>query len=201
MERRGLSKTTKKILTEVFNVNQEWLVSGKEFYNSKFTEQELRNEKYFKTVPHFFTELSECNTMCSYNMMLNAFGACMYFLKYCLIDVQVLSRAKFSTFNPIKSKNVSQKYMIVDNSTVEGLSLFGEKSTLQHKIDHCITPFGKRLLKSWLCKPFMNVDQIEKFHVAAKELLQFSDNHSNTYFHWIDKIFKKFVDFDRMKQR
>lgn len=34
--------------------------------------------------------------------------------------------------------------------------------TLYNYLDHCITPFGKRLLRNWICHPLQNIEEINK---------------------------------------
>ncbi len=61
--------------------------------------------------------------------------------------------------------------MTLDNLDI--LNLTGPQiGTLLQQIDHTHTPFGKRLLRSWMCAPLVQVCDIVARQEAVKELVQ-----------------------------
>ncbi|KAJ1953581.1 DNA mismatch repair protein msh6 [Dispira parvispora] len=60
--------------------------------------------------------------------------------------------------------------LLMDGQTMANLELFqttdenqgGEAGTLFQLINRCVTPFGKRLLRRWLCHPLRDPDQINQ---------------------------------------
>ena len=48
----------------------------------------------------------------------------------------------------------------------------GQAGTLLKQLDHTVTPFGKRLLRRWLCAPLVQVPDIVARQDAVQELMQ-----------------------------
>ena len=46
-----------------------------------------------------------------------------------------------------------------------------QSGTLLEKVDTTVTPFGKRLLRQWMCAPLANVPAIEARQDAIEQLL------------------------------
>lgn len=70
-------------------------------------------------------------------------------------------------------------FMQIDQMTQKNLELFastsaGEPYTLLHLLDHTKTPMGGRLLKQWLARPLISLEEIQKRQVAANELKESS---------------------------
>lgn len=42
-----------------------------------------------------------------------------------------------------------------------------------HYVDHCKTPFGKRMLRRWLLSPLMNIRKINDRLDAVEDLIQY----------------------------
>lgn len=72
----------------------------------------------------------------------------MWYLKDCLLDMQVLAMKKFEIYHPIdtvtNSKQITRDYMVLDAVTMENLRLVEGQGSLQNVLDHCLTAFGKR---------------------------------------------------------
>ena len=45
--------------------------------------------------------------------------------------------------------------------SIENMFERGVAGTLLNVMDHCVTPFGKRLFKRWIAKPLRRVEDIE----------------------------------------
>ncbi len=68
-----------------------------------------------------------------------------------------------------------EKHMILDSTTLKNLEVFrnflGEKKyTLYHTINRCVTPMGSRLLRRWMERPFLDVEEINKRLDGVEEL-------------------------------
>lgn len=90
-------------------------------------------------------------------------GALHYFLKTCLLDIQIFSLGKFVMYvPPVEANEKNGKFMLMDGNTMHNLHLLGGSGTLQHNLDHCCTPIGKRLLKHWICHPLYDINEIKE---------------------------------------
>lgn len=59
----------------------------------------------------------------------------------------------------------TRQRMVLDGVTLANLEILqnvsgGTEGTLLERLDTCSTPFGKRLLKQWLCSPLCNPTSI-----------------------------------------
>lgn len=77
--------------------------------------------------------------------------------------------------NKLKYYSGSQ-YMLVDLTTQRNLELLegvtGRSSTLLHVLDRTQTSMGKRLLKTWISRPLLNIDKINRKLDAVEELVK-----------------------------
>jgi DNA mismatch repair protein MSH6 len=112
---------------------------------------------------------------------LKALGGCLWYLKYNLLDLQVLSVANFTLHTPPdekdssireKNKSPSQKFMILDAITLQNLNVNLRENSLFTKIDFCCTAWGKRLLMDILCNPSAEIEEIKQRQQAVKELYE-----------------------------
>lgn len=55
---------------------------------------------------------------------------------------------------------------------VEGLTKTIKKGSLFHWLDNTKTPFGRRLLKKWICAPLTDIDKINERLDAVEDLLK-----------------------------
>lgn len=149
-----------------------------------------------------------------YELTMNALGACWWFLKDSLLDIQVLSMCNFVTYEPLNEGGAEQnsEYMILDAITMENLNVLGKDGTIQKTLDFCCTAFGKRyvnnifhitinsfdypifdrLLHEWVCRPSCNLNKLKGRQNSVQEL------YSNQ--EWLEsarQILKKLPDLDR----
>lgn len=96
----------------------------------------------------------------------------MWYLKDCELDIKVISQKKFEFYTPITGKSEKQQdYMVLDSVTIENLKLLGGAGSLMKTLDFCSTASGRRLLQSWICRPYCDADKIKDRQDAVKELL------------------------------
>ena len=105
--------------------------------------------------------------------------------------------------NQKKSDDVidDSKIMILDAITLKNLDILPDPTnpaipSLLQYIDHTVTPFGKRMLKDWLCQPLLDIAAINQRLDAVEELVAKP--------HIVQKItsaFKGIADIDRLLSR
>ncbi|KAJ0987201.1 hypothetical protein J5N97_005557 [Dioscorea zingiberensis] len=98
---------------------------------------------------------------------LSALGGCLFYLRQAFLDEALLKCANFESLPCTGFSNAFEKpFMVLDTAALENLEILencrngGPSGTLFAQLDHCTTAFGKRLLKSWLARPFYNARSI-----------------------------------------
>lgn len=143
-----------------------------------------------------------------YELALSALGGCMFYLKKCLVDKELFSMANFEEYIPVdvkmeESENVMNfltcQRMVLDGVTLANLEILqntstgGMEGTLLERLDTCCTPFGKRLLKQWLCAPLCNPVSIKDRLDAIEDLMSASAQVTE-----VTEILKKLPDLERL---
>ncbi|XP_054027115.1 DNA mismatch repair protein Msh6 isoform X2 [Dryobates pubescens] len=202
---------------------QEGLISGSQFWNASKTLKVLLEEGYFKeketsengcSLPSVIKSLtSESDSLGltpgeNSELALSALGACVFYLQKCLIDQELLSLANFEEYVPVDvnaAKATSSCFaktdqrMVLDGVTLMNLEVLQNgtngttEGTLLERIDSCCTPFGKRLLKQWLCAPLCNPKSINDRLDAVEDLLSVPDKMSE-----VGEHLKKLPDLERL---
>ena len=117
----------------------------------------------------------------AFSQVLSALYLSSAYLHRCCVARLLMSQHKFYLIDnidrerdqlvPFISKQLedvpTQSNMILDAITLRNLDILPDPSnpsmnSLFQYIDHTVTPFGKRLLKEWLCKPLYQIDAINK---------------------------------------
>ncbi|XP_066034197.1 DNA mismatch repair protein Msh6 [Chamaea fasciata] len=225
-EKGNLSVDTQKILKgSLVSCIQEGLTSGSQFWNASKTLKVLLEEGYFKekqnsengcSLPSVIKSLTSENDSLGLTpgenseLALSALGGCVYYLKKCLIDQELLSQANFEEYVPVdiataKAMSSSSLFaktgqrMVLDGVTLMNLEVLQNgtngttEGTLLERIDSCCTPFGKRLLKQWLCAPLCNPKSINDRLDAVEDLLAVPDKMSE-----VSEHLKKLPDLERL---
>ncbi|XP_021247442.1 DNA mismatch repair protein Msh6 isoform X1 [Numida meleagris] len=143
-------------------------------------------------------------------LALSALGGIVFYLKKCLIDQELLSLANFEEYVPVDADSAktvrpsnffarTDRRMVLDGVTLMNLEVLQNgtngttEGTLLERIDSCCTPFGKRLLKQWLCAPLCNPASINDRLDAVEDLLAVP--HKLTE---ISEHLKKLPDLERL---
>ncbi|NWZ67614.1 MSH6 protein, partial [Acrocephalus arundinaceus] len=225
-EKGNLSVDTQKVLKgSLVSCTQEGLTSGSQFWNASKTLKVLLEEGYFKekqnsengcSLPSVIKSLtSESDSLGltpgeNSELALSAIGGCVFYLKKCLIDQELLSQANFEEYVPVdiattKTTSSSSLFartgqrMVLDGVTLMNLEVLQNgtngttEGTLLERIDSCCTPFGKRLLKQWLCAPLCNPKSINDRLDAVEDLLAVPDKMSE-----VREYLKKLPDLERL---
>ncbi|XP_004403448.1 PREDICTED: DNA mismatch repair protein Msh6 isoform X2 [Odobenus rosmarus divergens] len=225
-EKGNLSTETKMILKGSLSSSlQEGLIPGSQFWDAAKTLRTLLEEGYFKEklnedsgvmLPQVLKGMtSESDSLGltpgeKSELALSALGGCVFYLKKCLIDQELLSMANFEEYIPLDSDMVSatrpgavfakaNQRMVLDAVTLSNLEIFmngtngSTEGTLLEKIDTCHTPFGKRLLKQWLCAPLCSPYAINDRLDAIEDLMVVPDKISD-----VVDLLKKLPDLERL---
>ncbi|KAH7862176.1 hypothetical protein Vadar_001089 [Vaccinium darrowii] len=123
------------------------------------------SEDGISSLPSALSELVDAG--CDGSYALSALGGALFYLKQTFLDETLLRFAKFELLPCSGFSDVGQKpYMVLDAAALENLEIFensrnGDPSgTLYAQLNHCVTAFGKRLLKTWLARPLYHLDSI-----------------------------------------
>ena len=146
--------------TTIFN----YLKSGKEFWAADITRRELDACTYFTSKDHDNADawpiaLRDAREK---DLLMSALGALVQYLRVLKIERDLLTLGNFSWYDPIKKATT----LVLDGQTLINLEVFansfdgGPHGTLFMLLNRCITPFGKRLFKQWVCHPLLQATTI-----------------------------------------
>lgn len=173
-------------------VPREVLRPGRELWDAAETLRQLREGAYFEAtgypealLVHFIdpedpTNLTPRPDGC---LALKALGACVWYLRECLIEEEVLTMRSFERYVP--PQGLARANMVLDGVCLQNLEVLrnasgGTQGTLLATMDCCCTPFGRRLFQQWLCAPPCRVPLIEERQRAVADLLAFPDEARQT---------------------
>lgn len=108
---------------------------------------------------------------------LSALGGSIFYLRQAFLDETLLRYATYEVLPCSGGSDILRKpYMVLDAAALENLEIFensrngGSAGTLYAQLNHCITAFGKRLLKTWLARPLYQIDLIKERQDAVAAL-------------------------------
>ncbi|XP_067380004.1 DNA mismatch repair protein Msh6 isoform X1 [Channa argus] len=226
-EKGNPSLETRKILKSLSSALQEGLNAGTQFWDAQKTLKTLSEQDYFKEtagkdqgtgdtfLPALLKKMtSESDSLCltpkeGYELALSALGGCIFYLKKCLVDQELLSMANFDEYVPVDVEMEkaagpasffaqTRQRMVLDGVTLANLEIFqngsgGTEGTLLERLDTCSTPFGKRLLKQWLCAPLCNPSSIRDRQDAIEDLMGAQAQATE-----VSDLLKKLPDLERL---
>ncbi len=173
-------------------------------------------------VPEGFEEIEELKKHVGvvHEIPVYPYQECLEILKECVQDFESLDleeecvRACGSALKYVKDslliktlkirlqKYVSRDYMILDSTTLKNLEVFrnlidgSRRGTLIEVLDKTVTAMGSRLLKRWLQRPLINVDEIERRLEAVEELFEKSFLRKS-----LRDVLKEVYDLERIVSR
>lgn len=169
LEKAHISAKALRILRNNTSPTTIWnyLKSNTEFWGSDQTRRELDCSRYF--APDGGEEEEEqwpkvLQDARDKDLLMAAFGALIHYLRALKIEKTLLSQQNFHWFHPIHRNGT----LILDGQTLINLEVFantvngGSEGTLFSLLNRCVTPFGKRLFRQWLCHPLCNVAKINE---------------------------------------
>lgn len=166
LEKSCTSVATMRILKNGTGPTTLWnhLKPGKEFWSADIARRELNASKYFmadeensfEAWPKALLEAKDND------LLMSSFGALVQYLKTLKIEHDLLTLGNFSWYDPIRKASS----LVLDGKTLINLEVFansfdgGVDGTLFMLLNRCITPFGKRMFKQWVCHPLMDAIKI-----------------------------------------
>ncbi|XP_016389622.1 DNA mismatch repair protein Msh6 isoform X2 [Sinocyclocheilus rhinocerous] len=180
-----------------------------------FNESKTDDEKASVLPSTLKAMASECDALSltpktGYELALSALGGCMFYLKKCLVDKELFSMGNFEEYVPVDVEMEqaggascffaqTRQRMVLDGVTLANLEILqnsstgGPEGTLLERLDMCCTPFGKRLLKQWLCAPLCNPSSIGDRLDAMEDLMGAPSQAAE-----VTDLLKKLPDLERL---
>ena len=166
LEKSNISVKALRILKNNTGPTTIWnyLKPGKEFWSADTTRREFDASAYFATDGREDNEgwpqvLREARDK---DLVMSALGALTQYLRVLQIERDLLTLGNFAWYDPIRKASS----LVLDGQTLINLEIFansfdgGTEGTLFTLLNRCITPFGKRMFKQWVCHPLMDADKI-----------------------------------------
>ncbi|KAI0102664.1 DNA mismatch repair protein msh6 [Nemania sp. FL0031] len=180
LEKSRISTKALRILKNNTSPTTIWnyFKPGTEFWEAELTRRELGCNGYFasgeggaegeeeEVWPATLAEAKDKD------LLMSALGALVQYLRVLKIERNLLSQRHFTWYNPIHKNGT----LVLDGQTLINLEVFansvngGVEGTLFSLLNRCITPFGKRLFRQWVCHPLCNIQKINE-RLDAVEML------------------------------
>lgn len=168
LEKSCISTKAMRILKNNTNPTTIWnyLKSGKEFWPADVTRRELDCSGYFikdesegkEVWPEVLEEAREKE------LLMCAFGALTEYLRTLKLERDLLTQGNFTWYNPIQKGTT----LVLDGQTLINLEVFAntfdgsQGGTLFTLLNRCVTPFGKRMFRQWVCHPLADAKRINE---------------------------------------
>ncbi|KAE8355631.1 muts domain V-domain-containing protein [Aspergillus coremiiformis] len=166
LEKSTISQKALRLLKNNTGPTTIWnyLKPGKEFWEADIAVKELDASEYFvsrddenlKAWPEALREARDKE------LVMSAFGALVQYLRLLKLDRDLITIGNFSSYDPIKKASS----LVLDGQTLINMEIFansfdgGSDGTLFQLLNRCITPFGKRMFKQWVCHPLIDAKKI-----------------------------------------
>lgn len=159
LEKGAISAKTLRILKNNTGLTTIWnyLKPGKEFWEGHITLKEIEASGYF---PDAWPEVLEQSK--DMDLLMSALGALVQYLRTLKIERDLVTLGNFTWYDPIRKASS----LVLDGQTLINLEIFANsydgssEGTLFQLLNRCITPFGKRMFKQWVCHPLMDTKKI-----------------------------------------
>lgn len=202
LEKSCVSVGVSRILKNSTGPTTLWnyLKPGKEFWSADATCRELDASKYFvsETKENLEAWPKALREVKDKELLMSSFGALIQYLRTLKIEHDLLTLGNFSWYDPIKMASS----LVLDGKTLINLEVFansfdgGADGTLFMLLNRCITPFGKRMFKQWVCHPLMDPIKINDRLDAVESL-----NADTTVRDRFTSQLTKLPDLERMISR
>ena len=176
LEKSCLSVKALRILKNSTGPTTIWnyLKPGKEFWEADITRREIDASDYFispdqENIEAWPQALREARDK---DAVMSAFGALVYYLRILKVERDLLTIGNFTWYDPIRKASS----LVLDGQTLINMEIFansfdgGVEGTLFLLLNRCITPFGKRMFKQWVCHPLVDAVKINARLDAVESL-------------------------------
>ncbi|KAF1841561.1 DNA mismatch repair protein Msh6 [Cucurbitaria berberidis CBS 394.84] len=172
----------------------------KEFWPADITIREVEVNNYFKSPTEDNIEawppvLREAREQ---ELVMSAFGALLQYLRTLKIERDLVTLGNFQWYDPIRKATS----LVLDGQSLINLEIFANtfdgsaEGTLFAMLNRCITPFGKRLLRQWVCHPLADAKKINARLDAVDAL-----NADSTIMDNFSASLSKLPDLERLISR
>lgn len=167
LEKSRLSTKALRILKNNTNPTTIWnhLKPGSEFWAADITRRELDCNNYFASEDGGDEVWPEkLQDVRDNNVLMSAMGALVQYLRTLKLERNLLSQGNFTAYSPIQ-KGTS---LVLDGQTLINLEIFAntfdgsQDGTLFTLLNRCVTPFGKRMFRQWVCHPLADANRINE---------------------------------------
>ncbi|KAK3385156.1 muts domain V-domain-containing protein [Podospora didyma] len=167
LEKKCLSTKALRILKNNTGPTTIWnyLKPDTEFWDAERARRELDSNGYFVSGQNkddvWPTKLEKARDK---DLLMSALGALTQYLRVLKLERNLLSQSNFEWYSPIHRNGT----LILDGQTLINLEIFsntangGSEGSLFNLLNRCITPFGKRLFRQWVCHPLCNIQKINE---------------------------------------
>lgn len=113
-------------------------------------------------------------------LVMSALGGCVAYLNQAQLDQAQVSMRNFALYDVHSAMADESKvdFLILDGKALSNLELLENEVTrtsegsLLELLDHCSSPFGRRLLRRWLCRPLRRAAGIRSRLEAVSWLIE-----------------------------
>jgi len=168
LEKSCISTKALRILKNNTNPTTIWnyLKPGKEFWDADITRRELDCSGYFVSGDSDGEEAwpEKLREGRNKDLIMSAFGALVQYLRTLKLERDLLTQGNFSWYSPIQKGTT----LVLDGQTLINLEVFantfdgGSDGTLFTMLNRCVTPFGKRMFRQWVCHPLADAKRINE---------------------------------------
>ncbi|KAK8237760.1 muts domain V-domain-containing protein [Phyllosticta capitalensis] len=203
LEKSCISAKALRILKNNTSPTTLWnyLKPTKEFWPADITTREIDANNYFvspdrdnfEVWPQVLKDVRE-----KHELAMSAFGALLQYLRTLKIERELVTLGNFAWYDPIRKATS----LVLDGQSLINLEIFansfdgGTEGTLFAMLNRCITPFGKRMLKQWVCHPLADARKINQRLDAVDAL-----NADTTVMDRFTASLTKLPDLERLLSR
>eukprot|EP01122_Echinamoeba_exundans_P011099 TRINITY_DN4299_c0_g1_i2.p1 TRINITY_DN4299_c0_g1~~TRINITY_DN4299_c0_g1_i2.p1 ORF type:complete len:1136 (-),score=256.23 TRINITY_DN4299_c0_g1_i2:4242-7649(-) len=138
------------------------------------------------------------------DLVMSALGGCAAYLHSAQLDQGLISMRNFQIYDAQAVMRDDSKidHLILDGKALSNLEILENEVTrtkegsLLELVDQCSSPFGRRMMKHWICRPLRRVEAINDRLDAVTFLIQ----HPNLA-HDLENRLRKFPDLERLASR
>lgn len=104
---------------------------------------------------------------------MKALGNVVVYLTDLKLDKELISLKNFVLYQPLKQSS----NLVLDAKGLENLEILENATNLEldgsllKVLNHCVTAFGKRMMRRWVCHPLFYVEEIEDRLNAVEDLM------------------------------
>ncbi|GKT41379.1 DNA mismatch repair protein msh6 [Colletotrichum spaethianum] len=167
LEKSRISTKALRILKNNTSPMTIWnyLKPSSEFWDADVSRRELDNSGYFAKEDGGEEAWPETLAQArNKDLLMSAFGALVQYLRVLKLEGDLLSQGNFEWYTPIRRNGT----LILDGQTLINLEVFsntvngGPEGSLFTLLNRCVTPFGKRLFRQWVCHPLCDIKKINE---------------------------------------